>query len=275
MLAGDAILQSEVLEDLAQAANYRRWLCSLALPYLGENPLEIGSGNGDHAEEWRSAGRRLTVTEPEPARFALLSRRFAGDVQVAVEQLGLPTDLTATHSAVVAYNVLEHIEDDVAALASCGRLVRPGGAVVVLVPAFEFAMSRFDREIGHFRRYRVGSLRRAMEAAGLTVERLQYVNSLGLLAWWWGMRVCGLRPRDGRALATWDRFVIPLVRRLEAGRRPAFGQSVFAVARAAGPRQINPPGQAAGRPARGDGAAPAPGPAATAAGMSRRADPPG
>lgn len=231
---GDAALQSEVLEDLAQAANYRRWLCSLAVPYLGDSPLEIGSGTGDHAAEWMAPGRRLTVTEPEPARYRLLCRRFAEDRRVAVRQLGLPTaaDVVADHSAVVAYNVMEHIADDVAALESCRRLVRPGGAVVILVPAFQFAMSAFDREIGHHRRYRAAGLARSMEAAGLTVEHIRYVNPLGLVAWVIGMRLCGMRPREGRALAFWDRVVVPAARRLEVDRRPAFGQSVFAVARA-------------------------------------------
>jgi len=181
-LAGDATLQSEVLEDLAQAVNYRRWLCALALPYLGTDPLEIGSGSGDHAAEWLVDGRRLTVTEPEPTRYAMLCQRFAGHAAVSVRQLGLPADVEARHSAVVAFNVLEHIEDDVAALVSCRRLVRPDGAVVILVPAFEFAMSAFDREIGHYRRYRVSSLSQRMEQAGLTVESIQYVNPLGLAA---------------------------------------------------------------------------------------------
>lgn len=233
VLDGDAALQSEVLEDLASAVNYRRWLCSLALPYLGASPLEIGAGTGDHAAEWQAPGRTLTVTEPEPERFALLSRRFAEDPRVVVRQFGLPApDAEGGHSAVVAYNVLEHISDDVAALDSCRRLVRPGGAVIILVPAFPCAMSAFDREIGHHRRYRTDTLRQAMERAALTVEHIRYVNPVGLLAWLVGMRLCRLRPRNGPTLALWDRAVIPAARRLEEGRTPPFGQSVFAVARA-------------------------------------------
>ena len=230
-ISGDTALQSEVLEDLSQAVNYRRWLCSLAQPYLGDHPMEIGSGTGDHAAEWLTDGRRITATEPDPARYNLLAQRFAGHDAVDTHHLGLPAEIDGEHSAVVAYNVLEHIEDDVAALASCKRLLRPGGAVIILVPAFQFAMSAFDREIGHFRRYRVAGLRGAMEAAGLTVEHIQYVNPLGLLAWVGGMKLCRMRPREGALLGIWDRFAVPVARRLEAGRKPPFGQSVFAVAR--------------------------------------------
>lgn len=229
-VGGDTVLQSEVLEDLSQAVNYRAWHCALAEPHLGDDPLEIGAGNGDHAEEWRAGGRRITVAEPDPGRFAQLRARFADDPQVEVTQLGLPADVDASHSSVVFFNVLEHIADDVAALASCRRLVRPGGKVVVLVPAFPIGMSDFDREIGHHRRYTVDGLRTAMEDAGLKVDDVRYVNPVGLVAWVVGMRLLRQRPKEGPLLGAWDRFAVPVLRRLEEGRRPPFGQSVVAVA---------------------------------------------
>jgi SAM-dependent methyltransferase len=151
---------------------------------------------------------------------------------VDVRQLLLPSTETGSHSAAVAYNVLEHIPEDVAALRGFAKLLRPGGAVVLIVPAFEFAMGRFDRAVGHQRRYRVAGLRAALEEASLRVERIHYVNSLGLLAWFVGMRLLRMTPAEGPVLTVWDRGVIPVLRRLERGRQPPFGQSVFAVARA-------------------------------------------
>jgi hypothetical protein len=110
-------------------------------------------------------------------------------------------------------------------------LVRPGGSVVVFVPAFEFAMSRFDTAVGHVRRYTVQSLTSAMREAGLTVEQAKYVNIPGLAAWVVGMRLLRMTPGDGRLLAAWDRHVVPRTRRWESGHAAPFGQSVFAIAR--------------------------------------------
>jgi SAM-dependent methyltransferase len=229
---GDAQLQSRALEGLASAVNYRRWLTSLALPYLGEHAIEIGSGRGDYAEEWAAQGVRVTASEAEASRLELLRRRFAGSGLVDVVEYAAPADVEGDYSSVVAYNVLEHIPDDVAALEGFARLLRPGGAVVLFVPAFEGAMSRFDRAVGHQRRYRVATLRAALSAAGLHAERLHYVNSLGLLAWFAGMRLLRMAPNEGPILSAWDRAVVPALRRAEARRPPPFGQSVFAVARA-------------------------------------------
>jgi SAM-dependent methyltransferase len=226
------VLQDEVLEDLAEAVNYRRWLCELALPYLGDDPLEVGSGIGLYAEDWRASGvPRLTVSEADPGRVAALRQRFADDPAVVVRELALPVAEQSSHSSVVAYNVLEHIDDDRAALAGLRDLLRPGGQVVVVVPAFPSAMSEFDRAIGHHRRYRKRSLRSVAERAGFEVEVLRHVNCVGLLGWYVVVKLLRGRPRAGLVLRLYDGAVVPLLRRLEARWEPPFGQSLLLVAR--------------------------------------------
>lgn len=226
-------LQSSVLEVMSGAGNYVRWLADLADPHLGESPLDVGAGLGDHEEVWRRPGRVVTATEADPERLAVLRRRFAGREDVVVRELTVPITATGDHSAVVALNVLEHIEDDVAALRSFAGLARPGSAVVLIVPAFMIAMSAFDRSIGHHRRYTRRSLRRALEGAGLQVEQLHHVNAVGLVGWIVLMRLMGRRP-DQTPLSLFDRAVVPVLRRVEARVHPPFGQSVFAVARVPG-----------------------------------------
>lgn len=226
---GDSQLQSETLESLTSAVRYHVWLTSLASPFLGDHPIELGSGLGDYAQAWLDGGlERIRVTERDPARLAMLKERFADDVRVHADDLDVFNAPPADHSCFVAYNVLEHIEDDVGALRAAHRIVRPGGAVVMIVPAFPFAMGRFDREVGHVRRYTKQSLRRAYENAGLTIEELYYLNAPGLLAWFIGMRLLRMTPRDGVTVRLWDRVVVPIARRIESRWRPPFGQSLVA-----------------------------------------------
>jgi SAM-dependent methyltransferase len=232
VVLGDTELQSFTLESLASAVNYHRWLTDLAEPYLGDSPVELGSGLGDYAATWAARpGRRVTVTDADPSRDAHLRRRFAGDPRVEVGALDITAPQQADHSCLVAMNVLEHIEDHVTALRAAHTVLRPGGFVVMFVPAFELAMSRFDREVGHVRRYTVRSLRDAYRQAGLEVGRIHYVNAPGLLAWVGGMRLLRMTPQDGPTVRLWDRLVVPVARAVESRVRPPFGQSVFAVGR--------------------------------------------
>ncbi len=231
-MPGDTVLQSQTLESLAAAVNYNNWLTSLALDHLGDSPIELGSGLGDYAQAWLDAGvARITTSEIDPARLAHLRSRFSQEPRVEVSSFDILEPRNSDHSALVAFNVLEHIPDHIGALRGAHALLRPGGRVIIFVPAFEFAMSSFDRSVGHARRYTLGSMRAAMADAGLDVVEARYVNMPGLPAWFLGMRMLRMSPSEGPLLRLWDRYVIPLARRWEAGHRVPFGQSVFAVGR--------------------------------------------
>src|SRR5262249_43598108 len=79
-------------------------------------------------------------------------------------------------NAVLALDVLEHVDDDRAAIAYLSRLVRPGGSLVVSVPALPELYSEFDRVQGHRRRYRRDDLVAAFGSSELVVEQV----------FWWG-----------------------------------------------------------------------------------------
>jgi SAM-dependent methyltransferase len=233
-LTGDQRVQSEVLEGLATAVNHRRWFVELALPHLGEDPIEVGSGLGDYALEWAPKFGHFTATEADPERLVALKERLEGISSVTVRELLLPTEEVASYTGAVSYNVLEHIEDHVGALRSMARLVRPGSAIVLIVPAFQFAMSRADIATGHVRRYTKASLGAALHDAGLSVEHMRYVNALGLLGYYLATSVLRLMPKEGPMVKLYDRLVLPVTKAAERVVRPPFGQSVFAVARTPG-----------------------------------------
>lgn len=230
---GDTVLQTAALEGNSSAVNYHQWLCALAVPYLGDHPLEIGSGLGDYATTWLEWGLpRITLSEIDDERRRRLEQKFAQDTRVDVENLILDQATPVARPAftsVVSYNVLEHIPDDVSALAAARRLAGDKGNVITFAPAFPFAMSEFDRRIGHVRRYTLDSMCAAYTAAGLRPHVIKYVNAPGLLAWFVGMRLLRMTPGDGPILRIWDREVVPRARRWESGRKPPFGQSVFCV----------------------------------------------
>jgi SAM-dependent methyltransferase len=229
---GDTVLQSEVLESLTSAVNYNKWLTDLAAPHLGDWPIELGSGLGDYAQTWLDSGTpRFTTTEIDPLRLKELRSRFAADSRVEVEELDIQHPAEGEHSALVAFNVLEHIPDHIQALRAAHTLLRPGGLVIIFVPAFSFAMSRFDRSVGHVRRYTKLELLNAFTSAGLEPVESRYVNMPGLPAWVVTMRLLRGEPHDGPLLTLWDKRVIPVARQWESRHRPPFGQSVFAVAR--------------------------------------------
>jgi SAM-dependent methyltransferase len=98
---------------------------------------------------------------------------------------------------VVASDVLEHIRDEHAALAEWARVLKPGGTLIVFVPAFMFLWSPHDDANRHFRRYSGSALRAAVARSGLIVERSSYWNSLLFLpAAVWRTALRGIAQKD-------------------------------------------------------------------------------
>jgi SAM-dependent methyltransferase len=147
----------------------------VALP-KGARILEIGCGTGHNFEMLRGFGR-LDAIEVDGEARSLASRRLGHAVGAAPlpELTGIPE---RTYHLVALLDVLEHVDEDRAALESIATRLAPGGRILVTVPAYPWMWSAHDRAHHHKRRYSRRALRGVIEAAGLRAERIGYFNSL-------------------------------------------------------------------------------------------------
>ena len=226
----DATLAS-TLDVLDDAVNYLAWIIELAGPHLAGPIMEMGAGHGTFTESLAAFGP-VHAVEPSEYASGLLTKRFADDQRVTVTT-GIVEDLpaTAAYGSAVLINVLEHIEDESAAVAAMRERLQPGGRLIVWVPAFMLLYSKFDRELGHHRRYRRRDLEKLMTAAGFDVVTSKYVNMPGWFSWLLITRILRQRPTSGLLVKVFDRFVVPAVKAVESKLTPPFGQSIFIVAR--------------------------------------------
>lgn len=218
----------ENLEVMAEARNYNAYLRALILDNTseGESVLDFGAGAGTFAEPMQAAGRRLVCIEPDSELQAHL-RSKGLEVFTDTASLG-----GARFDCIYSLNVLEHIEDDGEALAGLMDRLKPGGKLLVYVPAFELLFSSMDRKVGHFRRYRRRPLMRLISATGFEVEHATYVDSLGFFAsLLYRIGDQGGGEINRRLLAAYDRFVFPMSRLLDRVTGRFFGKNVAALAR--------------------------------------------
>jgi SAM-dependent methyltransferase len=136
---------------------------------------DIGGGNGFVSLGLQRAGFESIVIEPGPqgARNAR-SRGLQPVVQATLQDARF---LPASLPAAGMFDVLEHVQDDVAVLNLLHTLVSPGGRVYVTVPAFQLLWSSEDELAGHHRRYTIGSLSQRLVNAGFTTEDATYLFS--------------------------------------------------------------------------------------------------
>ena len=222
-------------ERMARAVNYFAWQSRLVTPEIGQRIVEVGCGLGNFTRTLLD--RELVVAlDVESGCIARLKERYAGhtNLYTCVCDIGDSTftGLARFHpDSCVCLNVLEHIEDDRAALVAMADILVPGGVIVLLLPAFQALYGPIDRNLGHYRRYNRVSLHRLATAAGLHVRKLYYVNAIGLFGWWMNAHILRRQAQSARQIAVFDRCVVPILSRVEGFVRPPFGQSLFAVLR--------------------------------------------
>jgi SAM-dependent methyltransferase len=138
--------------------------------------LEIGCGTGHNLVMLKRFGR-VDAVEIDAAARAIASRRLGH----AVMEAPLPA-LTGVedraYDLVAILDVLEHVEADREALESIARKLRPGGRILIAVPAHPWMWSAHDVVNHHKRRYTKETLRAVVAAAGLRLEMMSWFNSL-------------------------------------------------------------------------------------------------
>jgi SAM-dependent methyltransferase len=226
----------EALESGGVADNYYAWLTDTFVPYLRGAVIEHGAGSGTLSATLLDAGvTPLILNEPNEKLAATLTRRFEARNDVTIFQGTLDDYLTregpGSVDAIVSANVLEHIKDDEGCLATMRKLIRPGGHLVVYVPARPELYGTFDRLIGHHRRYRRPELRRKLISAGFEIEILQYRNLVATLAWLWNVRILDKTQIREANVKFYDQYIFPVIRWVEDRIAPPYGLNLLAVAR--------------------------------------------
>lgn len=113
----------------------------------------------------------------------------------------------ATFDSILYIDVLEHIQDDQAELSRAARLLNPVGKIIVLAPAHDFLFSRFDRRVGHFRRYDRRKIRRACPD-GLNLIQVNYLDSIGMAASLANRFLLRQSLPNTRQISMWDRILV-------------------------------------------------------------------
>jgi SAM-dependent methyltransferase len=175
----DYELQTHQAEDRHWWYRGRRTVIERVVEALGlparARILDAGCGSGRNMVELARHGT-VTGVELSETSVALARERGSGEV-VAGSVLEMPF-ADGSFDLAVSLDVVEHLDDDLAALRELRRVVRPGGALLVTVPAYQWLWSGHDVINHHCRRYTRRSLQRAAEQAGWQQVRTTYFNSL-------------------------------------------------------------------------------------------------
>ena len=221
------------LELFREAGNWKRYWTGQIASFLTGHVLEVGAGLGanmPYLVRYEEQFQSLTMLEPDPVLADLAARTvyqptvpvraICGDVYCLPEG--------ATYDTLLYIDVLEHIADDGHEVKRALSLLRPGGCLIILVPAFPFLYSPFDKSIGHFRRYTKASLNRLIPSTINNVA-LRYLDSMGFIASLSNRIFLKQEIPTSAQVAFWDRRLVPLSGITDKAFGSVFGKSLLGV----------------------------------------------
>ena len=214
----------EIMED---AVNYNNFLVSLIEKEakFGDKIVDFGAGIGTFAKALHKTGYQVHCIEPDGQQL----------LKILESGLTASPNLTCLDNSSVdliyTLNVLEHIDDDTSVLKLFYDKIKPGGRLLIYVPAFQILYSKMDRNVGHIRRYTRAELLHKVNAAGFTIRKNEYVDSAGFFA---SLLFKLFGNDDGsinkKALIIYDRYLFPLSRMADFAFKKLFGKNVFLLA---------------------------------------------
>jgi len=183
----------DTLNTIALANHLNSWMYNSITPFCQGKILEIGSGVGNISEYFLKDNSTILLTDKREGYCESLREKFAGsNTLLGIETMNLVDEdfdkkfekYFGSFDSVFALNVVEHIFDDQLAVINCYKLLRPGGHLVILVPAYQWLFNNFDVQLEHYRRYTRKRLESLFLKGNFSIYRSQYFNAAGITGWY-------------------------------------------------------------------------------------------
>lgn len=220
------------LETLSAADRFNDEVWKKVGEFVTGDILEVGIGIGIFTDKLLTKGKVFGVDiVPEFVEAAKKRHGARPDLEYLVADMGagVPGILAGrTFDTIVCMNVLEHIEDDGKTLVNFRSLLKPGGKLVLVVPAHRWLFNPLDSHDGHFRRYEKNELRDKLVSAGFSVVREGTFNLFGILGWFLNGSILRRKDLPAGQMGLFNK-VAPLLFWLENLSGPPVGLSLLAV----------------------------------------------
>lgn len=217
----------ENLEAMAEAKNYNNYLIKFIESNLdkGNKILDFGAGSGTYADLLKEKGTVPDCLEPDKTLQGILKNKGYNVVSTI-------NDLKPkSYDIIYALNVFEHIEDDHTEFAKIKKYLKPGGKVIIYVPAFQALFSSMDERVGHFRRYNKSRLKGMAKDNGMDIIKLHYCDPVGFAA---TTAFKASRNKSGvisaKSVKLYDTLAFPVSKALEPILKHGFGKNVILIA---------------------------------------------
>ena len=199
----------EELENFSIATFWRKYTLSKVDKFLKDKKvLEVGAGTGSFSELIINKCESLTILEPDDNFFEFLKKKFYGYKNVKVVH-GTIDNLNEKYDAIIHFQVLEHIKDDNSEILKNLSLLKNCGYLLICVPSFMSLYSKFDKSIGHYKRY-IKKDFLEFNLGNSKIKKMFYIDSVGYFIYRLFKIFIDSEKPNKFMIFIWDKFFIPV-----------------------------------------------------------------
>ena len=168
------------LEHFDRSKNFRHYQYSLIKNYVKDNILEVGAGNASFLETNNLIKKfsKIELTDINYNFYKKLKEKYKDTDNIKVYNKKI-NEIDSNFETIFYLDVVEHIEDDKAEILKAFNKLNTGGHLIIMVPAFQYLYSDYDKEIGHYRRYKTNFFKEFAKENNIKCKKLIYFDCIG------------------------------------------------------------------------------------------------
>ena len=215
------------LDSFDKASIWRKYVFWNIKDFIKGLTLEVGAGIGSFTNNYKSLASKITLSEVDADNLDFIKKKFKKD------NFNFTSDYTkniSTNFDTIMYlNVLEHIKEDDTEILNAFEKLNPNGCLIILVPAHNKLYSKFDKAVGHFRRYDINFFKN-IKLQKSKLVKLCYLDSAGYFLYYLNKVFFKEEVYPSKIkILIWDKVFTPLTFFLDKILMYKFGKNILYV----------------------------------------------
>ena len=221
------------LENFESAKIWRKYIYFLIKKYIKAEILEVGAGIGSFTKNYIDDNSKITLTELDNSNFLFLQNRFKeNDITISKIET---KDIKKKFDTIMYLNVLEHIKEDLREIEIAVDKLNDEGSLIFLVPAHNKLYSKFDKAVGHFKRYEIDFFKNLNIPQAKIVD-LYFLDCSGYILYYLNKLFFKEEEYPSKfKILIWDKIFTPLTVILDFILGYKFGKNIMCIIKKSNP----------------------------------------
>ena len=216
------------LEFFDKSKNFRNYQLKLIKKYIKGYIAEVGPGNGVNASSYIKYPKKIDLYEPTKKLYLEIKKKFKKNKKVANYNKKFLLQ-KEKYDSILYLDVLEHIKKDKEEILKAFKSIKKNGYLIINVPAFSYLYSKFDKDVGHHKRYQKKDIRIIFKNLKYKKLDLRYYDSIGyILSLFSKLTFSNYKNKFNQKIKIWD-SLIPLSKIIDFLTFNLFGKSLLIV----------------------------------------------